>query len=133
MRALAKLWTDASVDNSIKYLIFLVIPTNLLLWGRESWALRTSLLKELEVFLHLITRRILGISMDEVKDQHITNETLRKKFFDIPNIEKQIATRQVMFIGKLTYKSDDHLPTKLLTAWCKQNRRRGGVLHTNKK
>ena len=88
MGPLAKLWKDASVDNHSKYLIFLTIPINLLLWGCESWALRTSLLKNLEVFLHCSIRRILGISITEVKDQHITNETVRRKFFDIPNTKK---------------------------------------------
>ena len=44
MGDLSKLWTDASADNRSKYLIFLVITINLLLWVCESWALRTSLL-----------------------------------------------------------------------------------------
>ena len=133
MIALYKFWTDASVDNFSKYLIFLAIPINLLLWGCEIWALWTYLLKKLEVFLHRSIRRILVISMAEVKDQHITNETVRNKFFDIPNIEKNIATRQLTFIGKLARNSDYRLCTKLLTAWCNHKRRRGGVLHTNKK
>ena len=50
MGALAKFWTDASVENCSKYLIFLAITINLLLRECESWALRTSLLKNLEVF-----------------------------------------------------------------------------------
>ena len=41
----AKFWTDASVDNHRKYLIFLAIPINLLLWGCDRWALCTPLLK----------------------------------------------------------------------------------------
>ena len=132
MGALDKFCTYTSVDNRRKYLIFLAIPINLLLWGCESWALRTYLLKKLEVLLHRSIRLILGIIMNEVKDQHITNETVRRKFFDIPNIKKQIATRQLSFIGKVVHNSDDHLTTKILTAWCNHKRRRGGVLHTNK-
>ena len=112
--------------------MFLVIPINLLLWGCESWALWTSLLKKLEVFLHRRIRRILGISMNEVKDQRIKNETVRRNCFGILNIEEQIATQQLTFIGKMTRNSDNHLPTKLLTAWCNHKRRRGGVLHTKK-
>ena len=54
-------------------------------------------------------------------------------FFDIPNIEKKIATRQLTFIGKVARKSDNHLSTKFLTAWCNHKLQRGGVLHTNKK
>ena len=133
MGALAKFWTDASVDNRRKYLIFLAIPINLLLCGCEIWSLQTSLLKKLEVFLHRSIRRILGISLAEVKDQHITNYTVSKKFFGIPNIEKNIATRQLTFIVKMARNSDDHLTTKLLTAWCNHNIRHGGVLNTNKK
>ena len=67
MGALDKIWTDARVENHSKYLIFLSIPINILFWGCESSALRKSILNELEVFLHLIILRILGISMAEVK------------------------------------------------------------------
>ena len=90
MGALEKLWTDASVDNHSKYLIFLAIPINMLLWVCESWALPTSLLKKLEVFLHRSIQRILGIRMNEVKDQRITNETVRRKCFGILNIEEKL-------------------------------------------
>ena len=86
---------------------------------------------KIEVFLHRSIRRILGIIVAEVKDQHITNETVRKKLFDIPNIEKHIKTRQLTFIGKVARYSDDHISTKILTAWCNYNRRCGGVMHTN--
>ena len=89
--------------------------------------------KKIEVLLHHSIRHISGISTDDVKDQHIINETVRKEFFDITNIKKQIATRHLTFIGKLARKSDGHLPTKILTKWCNHKRRRGGVLHTNKK
>ena len=47
MESLSKFWTDASVNNSSNYLIFLAIPINILLWRCESWALQTSLLKNL--------------------------------------------------------------------------------------
>ena len=92
MGALHKFWADASVDNHSKYLIFLAIPTNLLLWGCEIWALRTSLLKKLEVFLHHSIRRILDISMSEVKDQHITNETVRNFFPMYPKLKTYCNT-----------------------------------------
>ena len=80
MGSLSKFLTDASVNNRRKYLIFLDVPINMLLWGCEIWALRTSLLKKLEVFLHRSIRRILGISTTEVKYQRITNETIRRNF-----------------------------------------------------
>ena len=122
MGALAKIKTDASVYNHRKYFIFLAIPINMLLWGCEIWALRTSLLKKIEVFLHLSIQRILGISMTELKYKRITNETVRTKCFGILNIEEKLAKRQLTFIGKVTRDSDDHLSTKLLTTWCNHKR-----------
>ena len=96
-------------QNRSKYLIYLAIIIKLLLWGCESWALWTPLLKNLEVFLQRSIQRILGISMTQVKYQHIKNETVQRKFFDIPNIEKQIATRQLTLIEKVGRNSDNHL------------------------
>ena len=54
--------------------------------------------------------------MTEMKDQPITNEIVRRIFFYIPNIAKHIATRQLIFIGKVARNSDNYLPTKILTA-----------------
>ena len=71
--------------------------------------------------------------MADVKEQRITNETARKKLFDIPNTEKYTATRQLAFIGKVLHNSEDQITTKLLTARCNHKRQNGGVLHTNKK
>ena len=129
MGSLSSYWSDKSVDLKSKYLIFAEIPCNLLLWGSESWALRTSFLSKLKVFLHRSVRIILGITMTEVKEERIRNAELRERFFKIPTIQNQIAKRQLTFIGKVVRNSDQQLPTKLLTAWCNHKRRRGRVLH----
>ena len=50
MGALNHFWSDRTVDDYSKYLIFWAIPINLLLWGCESWALRETTLQKLEVF-----------------------------------------------------------------------------------
>ena len=52
--------------------------------------------------------------MAGVKEQGITNETIRKKFFDIPNIEKQTATRKLTFIGRVARNSDSHITNTTL-------------------
>ena len=122
MVSLEKLCTYSSVVNHSKYLIFLSIPINLILQGCEIWVLRTYLLEKLEVFLHRSIRRILGISMTELKYQRITNEKVKRKVFGILNVEEQIAAQQLTFIGEVTRNSDYHLPTKIRTAWCNQKR-----------
>ena len=86
MGALNHFWVDTSVDLCSKCLIFPVIDINLLLWGCESWDLCVSPLDKLEVFLHRSIRRILGIAMTQLKEDIITNEMIRRRFFDIPMI-----------------------------------------------
>ena len=86
MGALHSFWINSEVELFSKYLTFLAIPINLLLWGCENWALRKNLLDKLEVFLHRNIRRILQINMRQVKDERITNASIRKSFFNIPKI-----------------------------------------------
>ena len=100
MGSLSSYWSNKSVDLKSNYLIFAAIPCNLLLWGSERWALRTSLLSKIEVFLHRSVRRILGITMIEVKKEIKRNAEVRERFFNIPTIQNQIAKRQLTFIGE---------------------------------
>ena len=74
MEALNEIWKDNHVDIYSKYLLFKVIPCNLLLWGDKSWAVHKSLLNALEDFLHKSIRRMLRISTSNVIDEDINNE-----------------------------------------------------------
>mgnify|MGYP006196714589 FL=1 len=98
--ALTKFWYNQHVDTYSKYLIFRAIPMNLLLWGCEAWSLCQSLLDKLEVFLTRNVRKILRISMYQVKKERITNDQVRKRFYDIPCVKNMIAARLLSFIGK---------------------------------
>ena len=91
MGSLNNFWIDNTVDNISKYLIFCAIPCNILLWGCESWEIREATLNKLEVFLHRNVRKILKITITMVMDEKITNQYLRKIFFNIPTIRNQIA------------------------------------------
>ena len=133
MGALRNFWRDDHVDNFNKQQIFIAIPINILLWGCETWAIRSDQMKCLEVFLHRSIRSIMGITMGQVKDERISNTKLRSMFYNIPTIENEIAKRQLTYIGKVFRNSDTHPPTKLLTAWCNNKRRKGAPLKQNKK
>ena len=98
MGAMSNIWDYDHVETYSKYLIFKAIPCNLLLLGCESWALRKSLLASLEVFLHRGIRRILKIRMIKVIEQHITNSSIREKFYNIPTIKNQISLRQLTYL-----------------------------------
>ena len=79
MGALKFFWSAPEVDTHAKYLIYMAIPFNLLLWGCESWATNLDVLKKLEVFHLRYIRRILGINWDNVRDEKISNLQVRKK------------------------------------------------------
>ena len=129
---MSKIWDDDNVDTYSKYLLFKAIPCNLLLWGCESWALRNSLLASIKVFLHRGIRRILKISISEVIEQHITNTSIREKFYNTPTIKKQIALRQLTYLGKIFCREESHIPTRLLTVWCDHQHKAGQPIFTNK-
>ena len=101
MGALKEVWRNPHLDTYSKYLLFRAIPVNLLLWGCENWSLRQSLLRQLEVFLHRNIRRILNLSMNDVKEEHIRNKKVRQMFYNIPCIQNMIAARQLSFVGKV--------------------------------
>jgi hypothetical protein len=134
MGMLNNLWNNPHIDLKTKHSFFLAIPINLLLWGCEAWALKEADFQKLDAFLHRSVRRILGINMTRVKDEHIKNEKIREEFFHLPDIRRMIAIRQLNYIGKaLRHPNQEHLPKQLLPAWVNNKRPQGGVLTTNKK
>ena len=124
---------DEHVNIHRKYLIFLAIPINLLLWGWKIWALHKTLLGSLKVFLTWSIRSIMGITMEQVRDRRITNESVCDHFYHTPTTQNQIAIRQLSFVGNIFHRKYTHLLTKLLTSQCTHKWRRGGNLAMNKK
>ena len=132
MGALKNIWDDPHVDLYSKYLLFLAVPINQLLWGCESWALKESSLNDIDIFITQSIRRIIGISMAEVKENRISNKKLQEKFYNIQSGRNMIAARQLQFLGKLVRSEDSSIPKQLLTAWVNHKRLPGGVLTTTK-
>ena len=58
MGVLKFFWSAPEVDTHAKYLIYMVIPFNLLLWGSESLASNLDVFNKLEVFRMRCIRRI---------------------------------------------------------------------------
>ena len=133
MAALHHFWRNPYADLRAKKLIFLAIPANLLLWGCETWALRQTHIDQLNVFWHRSIRNILGIRMQDVIDDHISNEQIRKIFHDIPDAFATLTARSMNYLGKIVRAPDSHPPKLLVTAWIRHPRPKSGVLMTNKK
>ena len=133
MGALNNFWTDNTVDNLSKYIIFCAIPCHLRMLWFESWSMREATLKKLEVFLHRNVRKILKTTITIVIDRNIINQSVRKRFFNIPTIWYQLVKWQLTFIGKVVRNLEDQIPTKLLTAWYNNKRKAGAQLQNNNK
>ena len=132
MGALNNVWSNPHLSRGSKYLLFKAIPLNLLLWGCETWTLRQTLLGKLEVFLHRSIRCILSISLSQVKEEHIRNDTVREMFYDILRVRNMIAARQLTFVGK-KMRGDWNDPAKrMITACCSNTRLRGRPEFHNK-
>ena len=96
MVALHHFWRNPYADLRAKKLsIFLALPANLLLWGCKTWALRQTHIDQLNVFWHRSIQNTLGIPMQDVIDDHISNKQIRKIFHDIPDAFATLPARSM--------------------------------------
>ena len=120
--ALSNVRGNLHLDLYRKYLLFHVIPMNLLLWGCKTWSLRQVLLNKLEIFLHRNIRSLLEFMPTQVNDDMIRNEHVRRKFYNIPQVCNMITARQIDFVGKVVG-GEWHCPAKhILTKCCNRTR-----------
>jgi hypothetical protein len=105
---------------------------NLLFWGCETWSLRQSLLNKLEIFMHKSIRRILQISITQVKDMRIKKKTIHNTFYIMPCVRNMIALRQLEFIGKLIQGPHNQPAMRMITSCCNQKRQVGRPQTTGK-
>ena len=70
--------------------------------------------------------------MGQVRERHIKNSHIRMMFYNIPCMRNQVLFRNLTYVGKILRHEKSHVPTRFLTAWCDNPRKRGGQLLTNK-
>ena len=56
----------------------------------------------------------------------------RNSLYNISTIKKQIALRQLTYLGKIFRREESHIPTRLLTVRCDHQRKAGRPILTNK-
>ncbi len=66
-------------------------------------------------------------------EERITNERIRKIFFNVPTAENTIVVRQMNYLSKIVRGLTNHPPRQMLTAWSANPLPKEGVLTTNKK
>ncbi|EJK61537.1 hypothetical protein THAOC_17957, partial [Thalassiosira oceanica] len=100
---LVKFFKRKEIKLDYKKKIFEGICVNLLLWGCESWALRVDHIRDLEVWLHRKIRKILGITIYQVMDDHsLKNNRIRRMFGNTNCIQTMIDVRRMKLLGDMT-------------------------------
>ena len=67
-----------------------------------------------------------------MRERHIKNSHICTIFYNIPCIRNQVAFKQLTYAGKILCREKSHVPTRFLTAWCNNPRKREGQLLKNK-
>jgi hypothetical protein len=117
MGALRHFLKNRDLDNRVKQKIYIAGPISILLFGSESWNLTEKSLKTLRSFHHSSIRRILGIPWKQVREERITNEDVRARFCQIPDILTYITVRTWKYIGKTIRNKKQSIPQKMIGAW----------------
>ncbi len=82
-------------------------------------------MNKLKSFHHGAIRRILNIKWHKVREDHIKNKEVRRRLFNIPNIDAFINRRTAAYIGKVTRSDNNTYPRKFLAAWINTRRKNG--------
>jgi hypothetical protein len=80
-------------------------------------------LNKLKSFHHGAIRRILKIKWNQVREDHIKNSEVRRRLYNIPNIDAFINRRTAKYVDKVSRLNDDDLPKKFLAAWINGKRK----------
>ena len=121
-------WQLTMDELKTKIMLYKVIPLNLLLWGAKNWSQNAML----DRFHHRAMCRILGISITNVGEEHITNADIRRRFGGIPEIALIIARKQMKWIGKLARIDPRHVQPKILTCFIQKTRCSGRRYRTTR-
>ena len=101
--------------------------TNILLWGCESWALTKELRRKLEVCHHRFLRKMIGITIYEVKDHHISNEQVREELNNCYTFHQSLELRRARWLEKLALMSCKRGPRNVLLSWIYKKARKQGL------
>ena len=99
--------------------------TNLLLWGCESWDTKESQINKLRVAYDKWMRRMINVTLKNLKDTHTKMSEIRKLFDNIESLDQIYLKRRLAWFEKNSMmKQDDQgtrLPRKFLKTCCTTN------------
>ena len=130
---MSKLLKDQNISTKLRVRAYEATVLNILLFGCESWALKIADRKKLEAFHHRFLRSMLNISMLDVKENHITNENVRRDLGNCYTAHQSMELRRARWLEKLAKMDATRNPRKILVAWMPNPRPLGRPFQSTRK
>eukprot|EP00979_Chaetoceros_neogracilis_P011670 scaffold2946_cov278-Chaetoceros_neogracile.AAC.1 len=110
------IFRNRKIPIELRSQLYLAITVNILLWGCDSWALKTTQLSRLSTFHHKCVRQLCGYAMyNVVKDYRIRTETCLEKI-KLKPIEKIITVRQLRFLSRIAQMDESRLTRQVMSS-----------------
>ena len=118
---------NKNIDTKLRIRLYDATVINILLWGCESWALTEELRRKLEVCHHRFLRKMVGVTIYDVKDHHISNAQVREELNNCYTFHQSLELRRARWLEKLALMSCKRGPRNTLLSWIyKKARKQGG-------
>ena len=127
---MSKILKDQTIPKQLRMRIYNATVLNILLYGCESWALKTEDYRRIEACHHRFLRSILNITMRDVQECRIRNELVREELDNCPTAKQHIESRRAKWLEKLSRMPETRNPRKILVAWTPNPRPAGRPFQT---
>ena len=117
---------NKDIPATLRIRLYNATVTNILLWGCESWALTEELRRKLEVCHHRFLRKMIGITIYDVKDNHISNEQVREELNNCYTFHQSLEMRRARWLEKLALMGCNRGPKNALRSWIYNKPRKQG-------
>jgi hypothetical protein len=126
----ARVFRNTKIDIKLRMRTYEALIVNLVLWGCESWAIKECDKKKLEVFHNRCLRRILNLTMYQIKEHRIKNKEIRRRAANSYKMEQMMELRRCRWLKSISNMEDKRTPRKIIAAWTQQPRLKGGQQQT---
>ena len=108
---------DHKIPGKLRIRIYDTTVVKIFLWGCESWAMTEQLDKKLEVCHNRFPRKLIGITINDVKDHHISMDLVREELGNCYEIKQSMELRISRWLEKLSTMSYKRGPRQNLCLW----------------
>jgi hypothetical protein len=126
----ARVFRNTKIDIKLRMRTYEALIVNLVLWG-ESWAIKECDKKKPEVFHNWCLRKILNLTMYQIKEHQIKSKEIRWPAANLYNkMEQMIELRRYRWLESISSMEDKRAPQKIIAAWTQRPRLKGGQQQT---